>query len=169
MRDLTGQFGLSRIGGAIGWWIGLGEYLIGDGAPVSHAFICVGDRVIEAMPGGARSVPISYYLGREDVVWSDLDLTEDQVSIIVEEAWSLLGVPYSFLDYVAIALDHWGVRPKWLRRYIASSGRLICSALVDQCLRAAGVHLFADGRDVGDVSPGDLARYILKSRSVGHG
>jgi hypothetical protein len=149
------------MGGALGWWVGLGQFLIGDASPVQHAFVCVGDHVVEAMPGGALLTPLDTYRGRGDVAWSRYPLTDAQRVVIVGRAVSLIGTPYSFLDYLAIALDHWGIRPKRLRRYVASSGHLICSALVDDCYRAAGVHLFADGRDVGDVTPGDLARLLL--------
>jgi hypothetical protein len=37
---------------------------------------------------------------------------------------------------------------------------MICSQLVDQCYQDAGVHLFADGRWPGDVTPADLYRLI---------
>jgi uncharacterized protein YycO len=157
--DLTGQFGVSRIGGRLGWWIGLGQYLCGDGAPISHAFVVVNDQVVEAMPSGARLAPLAQYLGRDDVYFSRMDLTEEQRYAIAEHALHLVGTPYGFMDYVALALNVWGVRPKWLRDYIASSDRLICSALVDRALTLAGIHMF-DGKDYGAVTPGDLFRWL---------
>jgi hypothetical protein len=37
---------------------------------------------------------------------------------------------------------------------------MICSQLVDEAYLRAGVHLFDDGRDPGDVTPGDLL-YVI--------
>lgn len=166
MRDLTGQFGLTAIEGDVGWWIGLGELLVGDASRFSHAFIVVdGGQVVEAMPGGAILTPLEHYLEGPKAavtVMSDLALTDIQRAVIVKEARALVGTPYSFVDYLAIALDHWGIRPQWLRRYIASAGHMICSELVDRVLNQAGVTLFADGRDPGDVTPGDLTRCLYE-------
>lgn len=175
MRDLTGQFGLTAIDGDVGWWIGLGELLVGDASRFSHAFIVAdGGQVVEAMPGGAILTPLDYYLEGPKAavtVFSDLALTDIQRAVIVKEARALgpdpatgrPGVGYSPFDYAAIGLDHLGFRPKWLRRSIASSGHMICSQLVDAVLLKAGVHLFADGRDPGDVTPGDLADFLVRS------
>lgn len=169
MTDLTGQFGLSTISGRVGWWVGLGQFLVGDGSRFSHAFVVVGDHVVEGMPGGAKLTPLRYYTTGAKApvtVFSHLPLTPLQRISIVKEAISLVGTPYSFADYLAIALDHWGIRPKWLRRYIANSGHLICSALVDRVYARAGIQLFDDGRDYGDVSPGDLADYLIRNGST---
>lgn len=160
MTDLTGQFGLSKIGGALGFWIGVGQLLCGDAAPVSHAFVVVGDQVVEAMPSGARLTPLERYYGRSDVWFSDLPLTEEERFVVAENALALLGTRYGFADYLALALNLWGARPKWLRDYIAASGRLICSQLVDTVYAKTGIHLFPDGRDYGAVTPGDLYRYL---------
>lgn len=165
MRDLTGQFGLSRIGGPLGFWIGVGQLLIGDGAPISHAFVVVGDQVVEAMPSGARLAPLERYVGRPDVIFSNIALTETQRFVIAENAQALIGAKYGFSDFLALALNVWGIRPKWLRDYIASSGRLICSALVDRAFSQAGIQLFPDGRDYGAVSPGDLYRWLARHGS----
>jgi hypothetical protein len=165
VQDLTGQFGLSRIGGALGFWIGVGQLLVGDSAPVSHAFVVVGDQVVEAMPSGARLAPLANYMGRPDVIFSNVALTEQQQFVIAENALALIGTPYGFLDYVALALNVWGIRPKRLREYIARGDRLICSALVDRCFAHAGLHLFPDGRDYGAVTPGDLYRWLAKNGS----
>lgn len=167
MVDLTGQFGLSTISGRAGWWVGLGQFLIGDASRFSHAFVCVGNgEVVEAMPGGADLTPLSYYTEGPKAavtVFSDLDLTDDQRITIAATARALINTPYNFLDYLVIALDHWGIRPKRLRKYMADRGHLICSQLVDLCFLRAGVHLF-EGVDPGDVSPGDLADYLIRYR-----
>jgi hypothetical protein len=173
-RDLTGQYGLTRIRGRVGWLIGLGQFLVGSSSPWTHAFVVVDNgQVVEAMPGGTILSPLNTYTQGDraaDTIFSGLPLTEDQRAAIVREARALgpdpftgrQGVGYSLLDYVALALHHWGLRPGWLRRYIASTGHLICSQLVDLVLQRAGLHLFSDGRDPGDVSPGDLANNMLR-------
>jgi hypothetical protein len=164
VRDLTGQFGLSRIGGALGFWISVGQLLVGDPAPVTHAFVVVGDQVVEAMPSGARLAPLEQYLGRDDVLFSNVVLTETQQFVIAENALALIGTKYGFADYLALALNVWGIRPKWLRAYIARGDRLICSALVDRAWSMAGLHMF-DGKDYGAVSPGDLFRWLAVNGS----
>jgi hypothetical protein len=59
---------------------------------------------------------------------------------------------------VALAALRYGLRPRWIRHRVATSGRLICSQAVDELYRRVGVHLFDDGRPSGDVTPGDLDR-----------
>jgi uncharacterized protein YycO len=154
-----GDFGLSVIDGHVGWWINLGQAIIRDSSRYTHAFVVVDDgMVIEAKPGGAEKNPVAPYVGK--AIFSRLDLTEEQRSRVIEEAKKLEGTPYSFLDYLALALLHFGIRPKRLRKYIADSGHMICSQLVDEAYLRAGVHLFSDGRDPQDVTPGDLL-YVL--------
>lgn len=165
--DYTGQFGLTTIGGRVGWWVGLGQFLIGDASRFSHAFTCVGNgEVVEAMPGGARLSPLSMYTEGPKAavtVFSDLNLTDGQRATIAATARALVGTKYNFLDYLVIALDHWGIRPKRLRKYMADRGHLICSQLVDLCFMRADIHLF-QGVDPGDVTPGDLADYLIRYR-----
>ena len=160
MTPQPGDFGLVSVSGRAGWWINIGQALVGDGSRYQHAFVVVADGVcVEAQPSGACTRVLSYYDGRSPA-FSRLPLTDEQRVDIVSAAMTLIGTPYSFMDYAALALDHWHVRPAWLKRYIASSKRLICSQLVDECYRRAGVQLFNDGRDPADVTPGDLL-YVL--------
>ncbi|QIN94086.1 enoyl-CoA hydratase/carnithine racemase-like [Streptomyces phage Wakanda] len=156
-----GDFGLSRIGGFVGWWIGMGQLITGDASRYTHAFIVLDDEtVIEAMPGGAVITPLSEYRGK--AVFSNLSLTDEQRATVVREGRALKGVPYSFLDYLALALAHFGFKPKRLRKYITNKGHMICSQLVDEVYRRAGIHMFNDGRLPQDVTPGDLANYLIE-------
>lgn len=162
--------------GQTGFLIKLGQWLNGDGwRKVQHAGILVEDGyTVEAMPGGAILGSISVYRP-EDIVWSsDLDIvgvgpdydgpiTDAERVRIVQAAERYLGVPYSFLDYLGLALARFGLRPRWLKRYIASTGHMICSQLVDQCYQDAGVQLFRDGRIPGDVTPADLYNLVAKT------
>ncbi|MFG2292029.1 hypothetical protein [Streptomyces sp. NPDC048603] len=158
---LPGDFALTRIRGLAGAFVGAGQWFIGDGAPVHHALVYIGGGyVVQAMPGGAEMIPM------EDaspvVAWSTgrIPLTAAQRVTVAEEATNLVGTPYSFLDYASIGLAHLGLRPRWLRDYVASTGHMICSQLVDEVYRRARVDLFDDDRIPGDVTPGDLWRLI---------
>ncbi len=156
-----GDFGLSTIGGFTGFWVGLGQYISGDGSRYSHAFIVLDDEtVMEAMPGGAIITPLSNYKNRS--VYSNIELTNEQRVEIVKQARKLEGIPYSFLDYLALALAHFGIKAPRLRKYIENKGHMICSQLVDFAYQKAGVHLFTDGRLSQDVTPGDLANMLIE-------
>ncbi|MFI7096404.1 hypothetical protein [Streptomyces lydicus] len=165
---LPGDFALTKIRGITGRAISAGQYLIGDGAPVQHALIYIGHGwIVQAMPGGAECIPL------EDaspvVAWSTgkVPLTAAQRVAIAHAACRLVGTPYSFLDFASLALERFHVRPRWVRDYVASTGHLICSQLVDVAYRRAGVELFDDGRIPGDVTPGDLYRLITERGSRG--
>jgi hypothetical protein len=169
-----GDFGLTKIGGFTGWWIGLGQFITGDASRYTHAFIVLdGNQVIEAMPGGAIISPLEKYLGANDdgtpkAVFSRLeDLTDEQRQIIIREARKAEGIPYSFLDYLSLALLHFGFKPKKLRKRITDSGHMICSQLVDHYHCVAGYHMFNDGRLSQDVTPGDLANFLIEKVVAG--
>jgi uncharacterized protein YycO len=156
-----GDFGLSQIPGRVGWWVGLGQFIIGDASRWTHAFIVLDDNtVIQAMPRGAEIVPLDPFRGR--AVFSDIPLTDAQRAGIVKHARTFEGVKYGFSDYLALALANIGLHPKWLKNYIAKNGRMICSQLVDEAYKRADVHLFNDGRMPQDVTPGDLANLLIE-------
>ena len=46
---------------------------------------------------------------------------------------------------------------------------MICSQLVDQCYLEAGIHLYDDGRDPGDVTPADLAELVSERKAYRDG
>lgn len=161
MMPRPGDFALTRISGFTGRAIAAGQWMIGDGSPAQHAMVYVGDgQVVQAMPSGAELIDLED--ANDPVVWSTwrIPLTADQRAMISAHAVGLVGTPYSFLDYASIGLAHFRVRPAWVREYVANSGHMICSQLVDEVYLRAGVHLFNDGRIPGDVTPGDLWRLI---------
>lgn len=156
-----GDFGLSRIPGSVGWWVGLGQFIIGDASRWTHAFVVLDDNtVIQAMPKGAEIVSLDSYRGR--AVFSNIPLEDSQRAEIVRHARSFNKVRYGFSDYLALSLANIGLHPKWLKNYIANNGRMICSQLVDEAYKRAGVHLFNDGRMPQDVTPGDLANLLIE-------
>jgi uncharacterized protein YycO len=154
-----GDIGLTSITGAVGRLIRIGQWLNGNGfGDYQHAFIVLpDDQLIEAMPGGAIVAPLSKYSDRHVLYVSPAGLTDAQRKAICDCALKYQGVPYSFLDYVALAAHRFHLPVPRLRRYIESTGHQICSQLVDQAYVDAGQRLFDDGRWSGYVTPMDLA------------
>lgn len=163
VQPVAGDFGLTSITGNVGTLIKFGQWLNGDGfTDYEHAFVYVGGgMIVEAEPGGARLTSLDEYDHRW-VKWSTghIDLTLGQRSKIVQAANGQVGVPYSALDYFALAAHRLHIPAPGLRGYIDNSGHQICSQLVDWCYRQAGVQLFADGRWSGYVTPGSLNKLL---------
>lgn len=157
-----GDYGVVPMGGDSGKLIRFGQWLNGDGfTNYEHAFIFVGEgQIVEAEPGGARLTNLHY----DNVLWSSdhFDLTLEQRVKIVHAAKGFIGTPYSAMDYFALAAYRlkFGLLVPYLHRYVASTGHMICSQLVDAAYSAADVHLFKDGRWPGYVTPGALAELI---------
>lgn len=160
MNLKPGDLGFTRITGFTGWWVNLGQAITGDANRFTHVFVVMDDdTVIEAMPNGARFAPLDREY-KTDVLYARLPLTDAQRQQVVVEARRLMarpgGIKYSFTDYLALALKHWGINARLLRKYIQKSGRMICSQLADYLISHAGFKLFDDGRLSQDVTPGDL-------------
>jgi uncharacterized protein YycO len=153
-----GDFGLVSIPGGVGFLIRLGQWLNGNGFKnYEHAFVYLDENtILEAMPGGAIVSEAAKYAS---VRVSMVPLTASERQEIVSHAWTLKGVPYSFLDYFAIAAHRFRLPLPGLRKYIANSGHLICSQLVDNCYQAAKVELFKDNRWGGYVTPAELIAF----------
>lgn len=155
-RDLMpGDVGFSTIGGRVGALVNLGQALLRDSCRYSHTFLVLdGGMVLEAMPGGARLRRIDL---DEPGAYARLPLTTAQRYEVDKRGRDLVGTPYSFLDYAALAAWEWNLPGRQrLRSYVSSSGHMICSQLVDYVLCSAGFHLFSDGRLPQDVTPGDV-------------
>lgn len=166
----VGDIGFGVIPGRVGGLVSLGQALLRDECWLTHAFIVAQTwpapaetypataRIVEAMPGGAS---VDYLRGQDRIgpgwAYIRLPLTAEQRDSVTMYATDARGTPYSFLDYVALAGLHWGIRGP-IRRRVTSSGHMICSQLVDQVLTLAGYHLFTDGRLPQDVTPGALFR-----------
>lgn len=134
----------------------------------THAIFYMGgpeDLILEAEAGGAQVR--SFHYDTQDCLWSsgryELDLTDAQRAQAMETGWRYHNVPYSFLDYDAIALHSLGLDASWLEDYIKSTKHEICSQLVDQCRLDLGSHLFTDDRWAGFVDPLDIAIVISDS------
>lgn len=159
-----GDIGLTNVVGPVGWGIRVGQALLGAGTlPYEHAFLVL-DRgeLIEAQPGGAVVRPLSEYDGRHVLYVAPAGLTDEQRAGIVAAGRNLVDTPYSGLDYLALALHRFHIPAPGLRRYIADTGHLICSALCDVAYQRAGAQLFADGRWNGFVVPEDLYNLLAR-------
>lgn len=157
-----GDIGLSQSDGLFGKFILKAQALLGDWAIYTHAFIYIGDGlVVEAMPRGAQiDDSAKYDFAHTKTVYAQLDLTAVQRHDIVLQALKLVGTPYSFLDFLALGLTHYKIKPGWVRRRVQNSGHMICSQLVTEAYRRAGIELFPDKRLSQDVTPGDLAESL---------
>ena len=180
-RDTTlrpGDIGLVNIVGDVGFLIRLAQWLNGDmkflggffksfwrgvvkKQGVSHAFIYTGPdgplvaNIVEAEPGGAKRGNYHEY---SDVVWSSglFNLTDAQRTAIVNSAVGFLGTPYSFLDYLSLALKRFHIPFPWLNAYIRSDKHVICSQLVAACYYDAGAAFWPQW--TGDCDPEDIAK-----------
>lgn len=163
-----GDFFLAPITGIGGFGIRVGEWLNGDGfLKVQHAGVYIGAGItVEAYPGGAIYGLLNRYK-LQALVWSTdlIDLTPEQRLKVIRGAEKMQGVPYSGLDYLAIAAHRFHLPIPHLKAYIANTGHMICSQLVDQVYLDAGVHLFADSRWPGYVTPGALYRLLDNARN----
>jgi hypothetical protein len=153
-----GDIGLTTVQGPFGALIRFGQWLNGSGfAAFEHAFVVLpGDRLIEAQPGGARVGMLSEYDGRHVVYLSPPPGLVVDRRAVCDAAERYAGVGYGWLDYLVLAAHRFHLPVPGLRRYIASTRRMICSQLADQAYQDAGVPLFADGRWPGYVTPADL-------------
>lgn len=147
---------------------------------ITHAFIVTevaGGRttVVEAMPSGAREVTLTgtdrigpgfayvrlRYQAQPGVLAVPPYKAAAQNLEAAFKARDMIGIPYGFAQYAAIAgltlLGGDTANPKgMLARYVKRSPAMICSQLVDEAYRRAGVQLFDDGRPPAYVTPGAL-------------
>jgi hypothetical protein len=177
-----GDIGMVAMEGNVGRGIQIGQWLNGDGwSQVQHVFTYVGQgHIVEAMPGGALLTDLFGRFSRyapTEIVW--LRCPPEFGEAVAAAArqlgphmdpnrdWNVVpGVPYSFLDYGALALHRFHIPTPHLRAYIENSGHLICSQLSDLAANRGGWHIFDDGRWEGDVTPNDLYHmYLAQERA----
>ncbi len=157
-----GDFLVRPVPGVVGWGISLGQLANGeDWSRHDHAEVYLGGgETASAYPDRRGIRPLGDATG---AVWSSgrFELTFEQRAGIVAWCREHPAVGYSGLDYLAITLHRLGMRDPALRRYIASTGHMICSEYTDAAYNYGGdVHLFRDGRWEGYVTPEDLAGLI---------
>src|SRR5690606_6666249 len=179
----VGEIGLSSIKGLVGTCVLTGQAAIDVAALLrgrraenagwlTHSYIVTKAepdgrvRIVEAMPQGARSVVlVNKDRLTSGFVW--VRLPDDAgppgwQSMAATAATQMVGTPYGWGQYLALAaMTLTGARPTgWLARFVGlrhpTTGlpvQVICSQLVDEALRLAGVHVFTDGRPPQYVTP----------------
>lgn len=200
LQDLRpGDIGFGPIKGAAGMLVNAGQLMLGEGFRVGrlnikHVFMVTQDAAtsvltdqpycVEAMPSGARQYPIG---GRWTADYAYVRLPEDypgQAADAAAIARAMIGTPYSFASYAALAAWRFGLSTprleKWIDRrkplqsitlpssrtpFISDGIRLpeeaICSVLPDQAWSLTGKKIFDDGRPHQCVTPGVLAGRLL--------
>jgi hypothetical protein len=160
-----GDIGFGPIGGRVGMGVRVALAIADGGAPFQHVFQIteaserdlpvVGPWAVEAMPRGAVHVDIRNRWTREYCyVRPDYELGQGWQ--VAQSALALIGTPYSYADYLALAAHHLHLPVPHLDKYITTSKHMICSQLVDHCLSVNGWHPFNDGRLSQDVTPSAL-------------
>jgi hypothetical protein len=189
-----GDIGFGPIDGAAGLLVSVGQLMLGEGftaGPLSirHVFIVTGvdnsgPSVVEAMPSGAREIDIDFRRWTNRFAY--VRLVEDypgQAYDAAAIARAMIGTPYSFASYAALAAWRFGWKTPRLERWInrrkpkhsitmpasrtpfISQGielpcEAICSVLVDQAWSLAGKSIM-QGVAHQCVTPGALAGRLL--------
>lgn len=159
-----GDIGLSYSRSFIGKMVRVAQSLVGDWAVYSHAFIVLEDGyILEALPKGAKINRLDKY-DLETTAFSRFGLTDEQRNKICTEARKLEGTPYSWLDFLAIGIKHYCKLDhslfRWIDRRVRDSGKMICSQLVAESYKRAGLDLDpTDGPQY--LTPGDLSQIIM--------
>lgn len=172
-----GSFGLTTSAGNIGRFIKLGQIILRDNSRFGHAFFVLdNNEILQAVKGGAKIRSLYYYLNRAyddpySVAFFDpvsyLNLSpEDEIKKrqqLVSIARDLVGTPYNYLDYLALALSHFNIKTKWVKQRLARNDVQICSQEIDFIYQEGGMNLFNDHRLPGEVTPGSLDQYRIST------
>ena len=159
-----GDFAACSAGGWAGKIVHVLQLLAGGGWKYSkyqHVYVYLGDgMVLQAEPGGSRIVPMTAH---KLTMWSTglINLTDEQRARVPEIARQLENIPYSFADYLSVALHRLHIPSKRLRKFIRDTKHMQCAQLADEFERRLGVHLYAH-RWEGDVIPCNVARLLDK-------
>jgi hypothetical protein len=164
-----GDIILVPFAGPIGWVITLLQAVVAwTPSPYSHAEVYVGNGMcVGARAPRASKVRLEDVLARPKVaILAVPESCEWQRDLIVGAALSMVGARYQYLAYLWIGLSRlpighgaaYRMVMRWLQHRLETDRAWICSALADRAWYLAGVHLFGDGRLLGAVTPGQLAR-----------
>jgi hypothetical protein len=153
-----GDIGITRISGWGGKAIRVAQWADGCGfADYEHAYVVTSVDadgtvwIVEAMPQGARRI-MNWHDPEETVYLRCPDEFRENVADAAV-TFAIKKVPYSWLDYGAIALHRFHIPAPHLKHYIETSNHLICSQLADRAAQLGGWKLFDDGRWDGFVPP----------------
>ncbi len=139
------------------------EFLDGTGFDdYEHVALYIGNGVVIQMLN--RGISVGKVSDYDDVPhrWSSgrIDLNADERFNIVTAGRKYLSqnIGYSWADYGALVLRHFRIPAPHLRRYIESTGHMICSQLIAACYRDGGHPLYSYW--TGYVTPGDLNQLL---------
>lgn len=144
--------------------IAIGQRLNGaskEDARYTHALIAIGDgTIVQAESGGVASDTEKSLSSTTVKWWFPPIATDAEGRAAASDALDIIGTQYSWLDYAAVVAKHFHMLSltRDLDTIVDTSKRMICSQLVDEAYKRAGVHLFVDHRRPGDVTPADLAK-----------
>ena len=171
-----GAIGLVPVRGLGGEGIKLGELILDGLCAVQHAFILLEDgTVVGAEPHGPTVVPLADYDGTE-IFWIDREMSPFARDRVLAHARPRAGEGYNWWAYVWLGCEKFHFHPDWVKRRVDDPRNAMCSQRVDRVYQMAradcvnptdltALTLFNDGRDPGDVTPGDL--YPLHTHSSG--
>lgn len=169
-----GDIGFTNISGAAGALIWAGQKIVDatseEESKFKHVLVVVSNtggkiRIVQAMPNGAECIEIGEEHWSPHFVYIRPRYSPHGMEMaerVAAAAMNYVGTPYSFLDYAAIAGLHLGIKNGPIRRYVKSTGHMICSQLADQAMTDAEWHVFTDGRLSQDVTPAALYRQMMK-------
>lgn len=197
LADLRpGDIGFGPIHGAAGALVNIGQLMLGEGFHVGrldirHVFVVTevygaSVQIVEAMPNGARSNIVGQDRWTPEYVYCRLP--EDYPGQAVDAAAiarAMIGTPYSFASYAALAAWRFGWKtPRleaWINRrkpdqmipeltripggragYRALPAEAICSVLADQAWALTGKQVMPPGTPHQCVTPGALAMALLE-------
>jgi cell wall-associated NlpC family hydrolase len=150
----VGDYGVVKTGGFFGMLI-----RIGTTSRWNHSVIYIGDgKVVSADPTGVKINPVSDYA---HIAWNQHEaLDGNQRQQIAAFAKAAVGSPYSFITIFGLVIRILGLKVlgKFLIAKLAQGTGYICSELVAECYRKAGVPL---GEEDYLVVPGDLAERLI--------
>lgn len=196
-----GDIGFGPLTGVGNPLVGIGQAILGEGFTVGklnigHVFVVVGNDgapqpdvyAVEAMPHGARQALIN---NRWTPEYAYARLPEDypgQAADAAAIAHAMIGTPYSFASYAALAAWRFGWKTprleKWINRrkqppiHLPMSGPVpenlpgrwidlpreaICSVLADQAWALTGKQVMPAGTPHQCVTPGALAGALLRT------
>jgi hypothetical protein len=196
-----GMIGFGPIHGGAGALVNAGQVLLGEGFHVGkldirHVFVVTenpgilsrGVMGVEAMPNGARAC--WFGADRWTPEYAYVQLPEDypgQADDAAAVAQAMIGTPYSFASYAALAAWRFGMKtPRleaWIDRrrdpipfegngthaqngtngFVALPREAICSVLADQAWALTGKQVMPAGIPHQCVTPGALAAALLET------
>ena len=161
----------------LGEYVRLGKFVVGHAGIVTQNDPAwrTHPRMVEAMPRGAKETwlrPETHW--NEHTLYARLPHDADarfQAEQAAEHAREMIGTPYSFASYAALAAWRFGVKTPRLERWIDRRDEhgypreAICSVLVDQAWTLAGKRV-CSGVAKQAVTPGQLTLQLLATPGV---